>query len=47
MPHNDALAAVIIYQAVGQLVPIVGGAIAWLFLRLTLGPLHDLAPASG
>ena len=47
VPHNDALAAVIIYQAVGQLVPLVGGGIAWLFLRLTLGPLRDIAAASG
>ena len=47
VPHNDALAAVIIYQAVGQLVPIVGGAIAWVFLRFTLGPLHNIGTASG
>jgi uncharacterized protein (TIRG00374 family) len=47
VPHEDAFAAVIIYQAIGQLVPIVGGAIAWLILRVTLGPLHDIATASG
>ena len=35
--HGDAAVAVILYQAVGELVPLVGGAIAWLFLRVTLG----------
>jgi uncharacterized membrane protein YbhN (UPF0104 family) len=39
VPHGDAAVAVILYQAVGELVPLVGGAIAWLFLRMSLGPL--------
>ncbi len=39
VPHGDAAVAVILYQAVGELVPLVGGAIAWLFLRVTLGSI--------
>jgi uncharacterized membrane protein YbhN (UPF0104 family) len=31
--HNDAIAAVVLYQAIGFLVPLIGGAIAYLFLR--------------
>ncbi len=42
VPHNDALAAVIVYQAIGQLVPLLGGGIAWLFLRFTIGPLKNV-----
>jgi len=45
VPHNDALAAVIVYQAIGQLVPLLGGAIAWVFLRFTIGPLKDIEQA--
>lgn len=30
---NDAIAAVVVYQAVGFLVPLIGGGIAYLFLR--------------
>jgi len=45
VPHKDAFVAVILYQAVGQLVPLTGGAIAWLFLRLSLGPLRG--PVAG
>ena len=37
--HNVAVAAVLLYQAVGLLVPFVGGGIAYLRLR------HQLAPA--
>jgi uncharacterized membrane protein YbhN (UPF0104 family) len=42
--HNAAVAAVVLYQAIGQLVPLIGGAIAYLFLRREFGTLHD--PAS-
>jgi amino acid transporter len=31
--HNQAIAAVVLYQAIGFLVPLIGGAIAYLFLR--------------
>jgi uncharacterized membrane protein YbhN (UPF0104 family) len=36
--HNVAVAAVLLYQAVGLLVPFVGGAIAYLLLRRHLAP---------
>lgn len=36
--HNAAIASVVIYQAVGLLVPLCGGGIAYVFLRRTLGP---------
>ena len=35
--HNDAVAAVVLYQAIGYLVPLVGGGIAYLFLRREFG----------
>jgi uncharacterized membrane protein YbhN (UPF0104 family) len=35
--HNPAVAAVVIYQAVGLLVPAAGGAIAYVLLRHQLG----------
>jgi uncharacterized membrane protein YbhN (UPF0104 family) len=38
--HNAAVAAVILYQAIGQLVPLVGGAIAYMLLRGKLGPIR-------
>jgi uncharacterized membrane protein YbhN (UPF0104 family) len=41
--HNPAVAAAVIYGAVGLIVPLVGGAIAYLFLRRQLGSLP--APA--
>src|SRR5262249_18451513 len=47
---NDAVAAVVLYQAIGYLVPLLGGGIAYLFLRRRFGPLRhdaDLAPAPG
>ncbi|HTZ85935.1 MAG TPA: lysylphosphatidylglycerol synthase transmembrane domain-containing protein [Solirubrobacteraceae bacterium] len=43
--HGPAVAAVLLYQAVGQLVPLIGGAIAYVFLRRTLGPIRRAAPA--
>jgi uncharacterized membrane protein YbhN (UPF0104 family) len=39
---NDAVAAVILYQAIGYIVPLVGGGIAYLFLRRRFGSTdHD------
>jgi uncharacterized membrane protein YbhN (UPF0104 family) len=39
--HNAAVAAAVTYGAIGLIVPLVGGAIAYLFLR------HELAGLSG
>jgi uncharacterized membrane protein YbhN (UPF0104 family) len=33
VPHEAAVVAVLVYQAIGQLVPLVGGGIAYLLLR--------------
>jgi uncharacterized membrane protein YbhN (UPF0104 family) len=38
--HNDAVATVLLYQAIGQLVPLIGGGIAYLFLRGKFGPIE-------
>ncbi len=38
--HNAAVAAVLLYQAIGQLVPLIGGGIAYLFLRRKFGPIE-------
>jgi uncharacterized membrane protein YbhN (UPF0104 family) len=38
--RNAAVAAVLLYEAIGLLVPLVGGGIAYLFLRREFGPLH-------
>jgi uncharacterized membrane protein YbhN (UPF0104 family) len=37
--HNPAVAAVLLYQAIGQLVPLAGGTIAYLIIRRQLGPV--------
>jgi len=37
--HPPAIAAVLVYQAIGLLVPLAGGAIAYLLLRRHLGPI--------
>jgi MFS family permease len=37
--HTPAIAAVLVYEAIGLLVPLVGGAIAYLLLRRHLGPI--------
>jgi uncharacterized membrane protein YbhN (UPF0104 family) len=45
--HNAAIAAVILYQAIGQLVPLIGGGIAYVLLRGKIGPIRQdagLAP---
>ena len=39
--HNDAVAAVVLYQAIGFLVPLIGGGIAYLFLRREFGEMDD------
>jgi uncharacterized membrane protein YbhN (UPF0104 family) len=41
--HNPAVAAVLLHQAIGLLVPLAGGAIAYVVIRRELGP----APAGG
>jgi len=37
--HNPAVAAVLLYQAIGLLVPLAGGAIAYIIIRRQLGPV--------
>ncbi len=39
--HNEAVAAVVLYQAIGYLVPLIGGGIAYLFLRNEFGPMSS------
>jgi uncharacterized protein (TIRG00374 family) len=39
--HNEAVAAVVLYQAIGFLVPLIGGAIAYLFLRREFGSMPE------
>jgi uncharacterized membrane protein YbhN (UPF0104 family) len=41
--RNAAVAAVLIYQAIGQLVPLIGGGISYLFLR---GQFADISPST-
>ena len=38
--HNPAVAATLLHQAIGLLVPLTGGAIAYLILRRELGPIQ-------
>ena len=38
--HNPAVAAVLLHQAIGLLVPLTGGTIAYIFLRRQLGPMR-------
>ncbi|HEY2006348.1 MAG TPA: lysylphosphatidylglycerol synthase domain-containing protein [Solirubrobacteraceae bacterium] len=37
--HNPAVAAVLLHQAIGLIVPLTGGAIAYVMLRRQLGPI--------
>ena len=37
--HNPAVAAVLLHQAIGLLVPLVGGSIAYAIIRRRLGPI--------
>jgi hypothetical protein len=45
--HNAAIAAVLLHQAVGLLVPLAGGAIAYAILRRRVGPLIRGANSPG
>jgi len=45
--HNTALAAVLLHQAIGLLVPVIGGGIAYMILRRRFGPLRHAIDASG
>lgn len=45
--HNAALAAVLLHQTIGLLVPLVGGAIAYTILRHRLGPIRPARTAGG
>jgi len=45
--HSVAVPAVLLYEAVGLLVPTTGGAIAYLFLRRQLGPMRDMDDQTG
>jgi uncharacterized membrane protein YbhN (UPF0104 family) len=45
--HNAALAAVLLHQAIALLVPLVGGAIAYVILRRRLGPIRPPRTAEG
>ena len=38
---NDATAAVVLYQAIGYIVPLVGGGVSYLFLRRQFGAMGD------
>ncbi len=38
---NEAIAAVVLYQAIGFLVPLIGGGIAYLFLRREFGAMGE------
>jgi uncharacterized membrane protein YbhN (UPF0104 family) len=40
--RNQAVAAVLIYEAVGLLVPLIGGAVAYLLLRREFGPMSTV-----
>jgi uncharacterized membrane protein YbhN (UPF0104 family) len=40
--HNAAVGAVLLYTAVGLLVPLIGGAVSYLFLRRQFGPIRAL-----
>jgi uncharacterized membrane protein YbhN (UPF0104 family) len=45
--HNPAVAAVLLHQAIGLLVPLAGGTIGYIIIRRKLGPIpihdHDLS----
>jgi hypothetical protein len=43
--HNTAIAAVLLHQGIGLIVPVIGGAIAYMILRHRLGPIMP-KPAS-
>jgi uncharacterized membrane protein YbhN (UPF0104 family) len=39
--NNDAIAAVVLYQAIGLIVPLLGGGVSYLFLRRQFGAMQD------
>jgi hypothetical protein len=41
--RSPAVAAVLIYEAVGLVVPLIGGAVAYLLLRRAFGPMRTVA----
>ena len=41
--HDSAIAAVLLHQAIGLLIPVVGGAIAYMIVRRRVGPLKPKA----
>lgn len=43
--RNDAIASVLLYEAVGLLVPLIGGGLAYLFLRREFGPMKTVDDA--
>jgi uncharacterized membrane protein YbhN (UPF0104 family) len=48
--HNPAVAAVLLHQAIGLLVPLAGGTLAYIIIRRELGPIpigHHHASADG
>ncbi len=45
--HNTAIAAVLLHQAIGLLVPLTGGGIAYAILRRRVGPLVGAADSPG
>ena len=40
--HNAAIAAVLLYEAIGLVVPLIGGGFAYLMLRRRFGPMQTL-----
>jgi hypothetical protein len=45
--HNAAIAAVLLHQAIGLLVPLTGGGIAYTILRRRVGPIIRTAHGRG
>lgn len=43
--RNDAIAAVLLYEAVGLIVPLIGGGLAYLLLRREFGPMQSVRDA--
>jgi uncharacterized membrane protein YbhN (UPF0104 family) len=47
VPHNPAVAATLVHQAIGLIVPLVGGAISYAVLRRRLGPIVRIKSDDG
>jgi uncharacterized membrane protein YbhN (UPF0104 family) len=43
--RNAAIAAVLVYEAIGLIVPLIGGGLAYLFLRRQFGPMETARDA--